>query len=145
MPLIPAVQAGGSLCIWRQPGIHIKLQASQAYIVKPCLKKQANKNQTTTTKEKGCRWGGNKSKAVLGLHTNARTCTYTCTETHKIKINYQGQYACGCMHTHMLSMSARELESEEVVKPNALHSQCCSPEPILSTGVGQSYFPKGQI
>lgn len=46
MPLIP--EAGGSLWVGGQPGLHSEIQGSQSYIVKPCLEKQKTKQNTTS-------------------------------------------------------------------------------------------------
>jgi hypothetical protein len=42
-PSTKEARASGSLWIWGQPGLHTEFQASQVYLVRPCLKK-TNKN-----------------------------------------------------------------------------------------------------
>ena len=39
-PSTQEAEAGGSLCVQGQPGLHREFQDGQGYIVRPCLKKQ---------------------------------------------------------------------------------------------------------
>ena len=44
-PIIWKAEAGRSLGVWSQTGLHSKFQESQNYVQKPCLKKNKNKTK----------------------------------------------------------------------------------------------------